>query len=218
MNLRLVSITQPVLEGVSTPAELLAWHARISNTANQMNHATGPKLMRSLVKRQEWSPFDMIDLTFEVTTTRDVGRQMIRHWSFRFQEFSQRYAEVPMPPVMEMLRLARAPHPTDRQQSVYINNPAIEDWWNRTQASQIAHSWSLYEAALGMGIAKELARTLLPEGLTPTTLHMKGSLRSWMFYCALRQGNGTQLEHQAVAEACWAIVLEHFPVLEGIEL
>lgn len=230
MNVRLVSITQPCIEGVTTPAELLAWHARISNTANQMNHATGPKLMRSLVKRQEWSPFDMLDLTFELTTTRDVGRQMIRHWSmdnwdlmdaqvkWRLQEFSQRYAKVDMPSIEEVICEARAPHPTDRQQSIPVDNPAVQDWWRNAQVSQIAHSQSLYEAALGMGIAKEVARKVLPEGLTPTTMHMKGPLRSWMFYCALRRAHGTQFDHQPIAEACWRIVVEWFPVLDGIEL
>jgi thymidylate synthase (FAD) len=218
VKVRLVSVTQPCVEGVSTPAELLAWHARISNTANQMNHATGEKLMRSLIRRQEWSPFDMIALTFEVTTTRDISRQMIRHWSFRFQEFSQRYAEVPEAPIVELVQGARMQHPTDRQASVPTDNGAVDKWWRGAQASQIEHSRRLYDAALQLGIAKEQARKLLPEGLTPTTVHMMGSLRSWMFYCALRRGNGTQFDHQPVAEACWAKVIELFPVLEGVEL
>lgn len=213
MTVRLIAITHPVIEGVSTPAELLAYCARVSSTSNQMNHATGPRLIKSLITREEWSPLEMVSLTMEIETTRDIARQILRHRSFSFQEFSQRYAVVTDEFVS---REARMQHATDRQSSLPCENAAIADWWRCAQASHAEHSRKLYDAALGMGIAKEQARAVLPEGMTPSRLYVQGSLRSWWHYTGLRIQAGTQAEHREIAEAARTIVLDHFPMFQDV--
>lgn len=214
---KLIAVSQPVVptgshsSAPTSPAQLLAYCARVSSSANQENHATGPRLIRSLLKRQEWSPLEMVSLTMEITTTRDIARQILRHRSFSFQEFSQRYAEVTEELV---LREARDQHPTDRQSSVPTEG-GVKDWWLRSQIATREHIQQTYKAALQMGIAKEVARTILPEGMTPTRLYMAGTLRSWLHYVRLRTEMGTQHEHQLVAARCWSILCDQFPDLIG---
>lgn len=180
--------------------ELLAFFARVSNTANQGNHKTGAKLIASLIRRKEWSPLDMVNLVFEIHSTRDIGRQILRHWSIHPQEFSQRYAEVTAPPIFTEARKA---HPTDRQKSVVWDDPEIQAEWLQDQQ----HIWNTcvgsYQYWLGKGMAKEVARKLLPEGLTPTDMYMNGTLRSWIHYCMLRCENKTQKEHRHIANQIW---------------
>lgn len=210
MKVRIVAISQPVVDGVESPEALLAYCARVSSAANQNNHATGAKLIRSLIRRKEWSPLEMVSLTMEIHTTRDIARQILRHRSFSFQEFSQRYAKVD---ALEPVRECRMQHPTDRQSSLPCENEATEDWWLRALHGHAEHSAKLYEAALSMGVAKEQARAVLPEGLTPSRLYVAGTLRSWLHYCDLRRGPETQAEHRKIADACWAEIVEQFPVL-----
>ena len=212
MGVRLVAISRPVIEGVSTTSELLAYCARVSSTANQMNHETGPQLIRSLIRRKEWSPLEMVSLTLEIETTRDIARQILRHRSLAFQEFSQRYAEVDDDPVF---RPARDQHPTDRQASIEIDKPSAQDDWRRAQERVWRAAIDAYKAARRRGMAKEVARTVLPEGMTRSKLYAQGSLRSWWHYAELRTEPGTQLEHCALADAVRAILLEQFPSLGG---
>lgn len=210
MTVRLIAITKPVIPEVTTTAELLAYCARVSSTANQQNHATGPRLIKSLITREEWSPLEMVNLTMEIVTTRDIARQILRHRSFSFQEFSQRYAEVEDDPVF---RQARNQHPTDRQASIEIDKPSAQDDWRRAQERVWREAIAAYRAARKRGMAKEVARTVLPEGMTQSRLYVQGSLRSWWHYTALRMQPGTQAEHREIAEAARAIVLERFPML-----
>jgi thymidylate synthase, flavin-dependent len=214
-TVRLIGMTQPMGTVVETgdAADLLAYCARVSSAANQDNHVTGPRLLRSLVKRKEWSPFEMVSLTFEIETTRDIARQILRHRSLTFQEFSQRYAEVKNDFV---LRPARASHPTDRQRSVPMENQAVTDWWTAAQMEHRDHTLAQYKAALDMGIAKEVARAILPEGMTPTKLYAQGTLRSWIHYVQLRAAPGTQLEHRLIANKVWDILGQQFPSLANI--
>jgi thymidylate synthase (FAD) len=161
------------------------------------------------MKENHWSPFEMVHMTMEIKTTRDIARQIIRHRSFSYQEFSQRYAEAK---VFET-REARLQDETNRQNSIPTDDSTLKEWWNMSQQSMIRYSTKAYEEALEKGIAKEQARALLPEGLTESTLYMAGSLRSWIHYCDLRRANGTQKEHMDIAEQCWDIIMVHFPEL-----
>lgn len=216
---RLIGVTKPVVDTFNLPQPatteaLLAYCARVSSAANQGNHKTGPRLLRSLVKRAEWSPFEMVSLTMEIVTTRDIARQMLRHRSFSFQEFSQRYAEVDTDELV--LREARDQHPTDRQMSTPTENSSVLEWWARVQLGMREHVRQQYRAALDMGIAKEVARAILPEGMTPSRLYMAGTLRSWLHYVQLRTAQGTQTEHRLVAASCWSILLAQFPSLTDV--
>lgn len=216
-EVNLIGITKPsIFTGCMNANELIAYAARVSNPSNQNNTKTAPKLIKYLIKEGHWSPFEMVSITMEIKTTRDISRQIIRHRSFSFQEFSQRYA------VSEGFvrdREARTQHPTNRQLSLPLDlaDPRKEEW-NMLQASVVNNSMKQYEKALEMGIAKEQARALLPEGLTETTLYMAGTLRSWVHYCELRRGHGTQAEHMRVADQAWEILKGHFPdVAEALE-
>ena len=210
MRVRLTGITRPVVDDIPDTASLLAHHARVSNTANQGNHETGPKLLRSLIRRKEWSPLEMVHLTMEIETTRDVARQMLRHRSFSFQEFSQRYSEVDDDPVF---REARLQHPTDRQASVECEPDRDWDAMQEVAWEQAIHA---YRYAIHTGIAKEVARAVLPEGMTRSLLYMAGSLRSWVHYCELRCDEKTQKEHRLIAQEVRSIILKEFPMLEGV--
>lgn len=216
----LVGMTQPsAITGCRTANELIAYAARVSNPGNQNNEKTAPKLLRYLIKEGHWSPFEMVSVTMEIKTTRDISRQIIRHRSFSFQEFSQRYA------VAENMikdREARKPHPTNRQLSMADEDPErqekAQEVFSEMQAEVARVSKDYYEMALNSGIAKEQARALLPEGLTETTLYMAGTLRSWLHYCELRRGHGTQKEHIEVADKCWDVLSVHFPdVAKAVE-
>ena len=208
MNVSLVGMTQPsAVTGCHTANELIAYAARVSNPGNQNNADTAPKLLRYLIKNAHWSPFEMVSVTMEIKTTRDISRQIIRHRSFSFQEFSQRYA------VSENYvdREARLQDPKNRQNSVETDDKYLQEDWNMKQHEVVNKAREVYEWALEKGIAKEQARAVLPEGNTETTLYMSGTLRSWVHYCQLRMANGTQKEHMDIARECWEVISYHFP-------
>ena len=216
-KVKLISLSKPSAEtGCSTAEELVAYAARVSNPANQSNKTTAGKLVRYLIKENHWSPLEMVHLTLEITTTRDISRQIIRHRSFSFQEFSQRYAKSESFEVRE----ARLQDLKNRQNSVELteDNVKLSQQWRDKQQELLEQSRGVYNWALDNGIAKEQARAVLPEGNTETTLYMAGTLRSWIHYCDLRMGNGTQKEHMDIAKECWDIIGVHFPdVIKAIE-
>lgn len=213
-QVRLIAFTQPIeLEGVQTGEELVAYCARVSNPANQANHETAPRLLNYLVRNQHWSPFEMAHAVIEIQTTRDIARQILRHRSFSFQEFSQRYAEVVADPV---LREARLQDTTNRQNSTESQDFALRAWWDDQQQWLAEQAVKVYQDALNQGIAKEVARAVLPEGLTPSHLYMSGSVRSWIHYIQLRTGNGTQKEHREIAAMCKLALLHVMPSLAEI--
>lgn len=213
MSVRLIAISRPVIKDVPGTAELLAFCARVSSTANQLTHETGGKLLRSLVTRKEWSPLEMVSLTMEIETTRDIARQILRHRSFSFQEFSQRYAAVVEPPVF---REARLQDHKDRQNSIETDDGDLETWWQQEQECVASSLATLYRSALSRGIAKEVARAVLPEGMTPSRLYMAGTLRSWIHYLDLRCDRKTQKEHRAIAQAASDIIRRELPDLADL--
>ena len=206
-QVRLISISKPCIPECDTAAELVAYAARVSNPANQSNKLTAPKLLKYLADHKHWSPFEMVSITMEVKTTRDIGRQILRHRSFSFQEFSQRYAES----TGFNLREARLQDSENRQNSIETSNTKLEAEWEFTQELVLSECRGAYDWALANGIAKEQARAVLPEGLTQTTMYMAGTLRSWLHYCELRTGPETQKEHRIVAKQCWDIICAEFP-------
>ena len=204
----LVALSKPsAITDCNTAAELVAYTARVSNPTNQNNTQTAPKLLGYLIREDHWSPFEMVHMTMEIKTTRDIARQILRHRSFSFQEFSQRYAEA----TEWETREARLQDLKNRQNSMETDDAEINEMWNIVQKKLIKNAEDAYKWALESGIAKEQARAVLPEGNTMSTLYMAGSLRSWIHYCQLRTGNGTQKEHIKVAEKCWEIIEQHFP-------
>ena len=206
-SVKLVSISKPVIEECSTAEELVAFCARVSNPNNQANHDTSAKLLKYLVNNSHWSPFEMVSLTLEINTTRDIGRQILRHRSFSFQEFSQRYASVDLlGDELFEFREARIQDPKNRQKSIETDDEHIKSVFRASQERVKAVAQYEYEKALACGVAKEQARCFLPEGMTKTRMYMAGTLRSWIHYCDLRMGNGTQKEHQEVAIKAWDIV------------
>ncbi|WP_081798305.1 FAD-dependent thymidylate synthase [Pseudomonas sp. RL] len=218
-DLRLISYTVPVedlaTDGIETPIDLIAYCARVSNPANQRNRATAGKLIRYLVENAHWSPLEMVDVTFQVVTARDISRQAIRHRSFHVQEFSQRYAEVTEEQFC--LRELRYQHPTNRQASVepdltHPKDAADAQWWELAQLEVLELMDRVYREALRRGFAKEVARVVLPEGLTLTRYYFKGTLRDWIHYLALRGGNGTQKEHMQVAFGAAKVISALFPL------
>jgi thymidylate synthase (FAD) len=219
MNVRLLSYSQPSEEfadiGIADAQELIAYCARVSNPSNQLNTDTSEKLIRYLVKHQHWSPLEMVSACLEITTTRDIARQILRHRSFSFQEFSQRYAD-PTQDLSFVLREARKQDPKNRQNSIAleptIGDAMLQDQWRDKQLELIALAKDTYEWAIGKGIAKEQARAVLPEGNTVSKLYMNGSLRSWIHFIQLRSANGTQLEHQLVAKACAEVIAKIYPM------
>lgn len=211
-NVNLISLSKPTAYSECFTAEqLVAYTARVSNPANQNNTKTAGKLIKFLIKENHWSPLEMVHLTIEIKTTRDIARQILRHRSFSFQEFSQRYA------VSEnfITREVRLQDPKNRQNSIESDNDGLDIEWHKRQRKVIAASKEAYRWALDNGIAKEQARAVLPEGNTETTLYMAGSLRSWVHYCNLRRANGTQKEHMQIAQKCWEILEQHFPEITG---
>jgi|YNPMSStandDraft_2_1061718.scaffolds.fasta_scaffold04034_1 thymidylate synthase (FAD) len=212
-QVRVVALTQPVGEaGISTPEELIAYCARVSNPSNQYNHETAPRLLKYLARHGHWSPFEMAAMCVEIITTRDVSRQILRHRSFSFQEFSQRYAVSRPAPQ----RTARTQHPTSRQMSQPVNDPSLHAWWSQTQQEVSDLAFRRYHEALERGLAREVARALLPEGLTTSVLYMHGTIRSWIHYCQLRCRPETQPEHRAIALACRNLLIQHFPSLTDL--
>ena len=226
MKVKLISSSTPSIEmaqdGIDNVQELIAFCARVSNPANQFNTDTSEKLIKYLIKHQHWSPLEMVSACLEITTTRDIARQILRHRSFSFQEFSQRYAD----PTAELdeafvLREARFQDTKNRQNSVGLDMSdesqkllAIE--WERAQKRVLFSVKQEYSWAIKNGIAKEQARAILPEGLTVSRLYMNGTVRSWIHYIELRAANGTQLEHQEIARACAKAIADIFPMAETL--
>jgi len=215
MNVKLLSYSQPTDEfksmGLNDAQELIAYCARVSNPSNQLNTDTSEKLIRYLVRHQHWSPLEMVSVCLEITTTRDIARQILRHRSFSFQEFSQRYAD-PTKDLNFVLREARLQDPKNRQNSISTENLALQAWWETRQKRVIDEARNAYEWAITNGIAKEQARAVLPEGLIESRLYMNGTLRSWIHFIELRSANGTQKEHQEVAVACAEVIAKIFPM------
>lgn len=212
MKVVLKALTYPEdIEGIDNAEEFIAYCARVSNPANQMNNMTADRLIRYLIREKHWSPFEMVSMTLEIETTRDIGRQILRHRSFSFQEFSQRYADVTALDDVIEYRQARLQDKKNRQNSIETDDQKIIDTWDEMQRIVAETSLTAYETALELGVAKEQARAVLPEGMTRTRMYMAGTLRSWIHYCDLRCGNGTQLEHKEVADAVLPILEKHFP-------
>jgi len=219
MNVRLLSYSQPTQEfaslGIDDAQELIAYCARVSNPSNQFNTETSEKLIKYLVKHQHWSPLEMVSACVEIETTRDIARQILRHRSFSFQEFSQRYAD-PTKDLDFVLREARLQDTKNRQNSIATEDAALQAWWDAKQKFIIDTVKSTYAEAIEKGIAKEQARAILPEGNTVSRLYMNGTLRSWVHFIELRSANGTQLEHQIVALACAKAIAAIFPMTEQL--
>ena len=209
-SVKLVSITEPKIDGVKTAEDLVVYCARVSNRASQEAGENPERLLNYCIRKGHWSVFEMADMTLEVTAPRDVTRQIIRHRTFTFQEFSQRYAVV----TEFQVRECRLQDQANRQNSIECadNNP-VAGWWSRIQEIVARESRAVYDEAIRSGIAKEVARAILPEGLTMSRLYMHGNLRSWIHYFQVRREAGTQKEHREVAEAAWVIFAEQFPVI-----
>ena len=219
MDVKLVSYSQPTVEfrdlGLTDAQELIAYCARVSNPSNQLNSETSEKLIRYLVRHAHWSPLEMVSACVEITTTRDIARQILRHRSFSFQEFSQRYAD-PTKDLNFVTREARLQDPKNRQNSVNVDDQLLQNEWFRAQQRVIYAAKREYEWAIANGIAKEQARAVLPEGLIESRLYMNGTLRSWIHFIELRSANGTQKEHQEVAIACAKVIAEIFPLAANL--
>ena len=210
MKVELIAISKPEVDGINTAEELVAYCARVSNPSNQVSNQNVDKLIRYCIKNQHWSIFEMVNITISISTTRDIARQMLRHRSFSFQEFSQRYAD-PTKDLSFEMREARLQDTKNRQNSIETDDDYIKERWEEQQASVIFKAKQAYEWAIENGIAKEQARAVLPEGNTQSRIYMQGDLRSWIHYCQLRMENGTQKEHMEVAGACWKIIEAQFP-------
>ena len=220
MKVEIISYSQPAQYFAENMTELIAFCARVSNPSNQNNKDTSEKLIKYLIKNKHWSPLEMVSLTLEIETTRDFARQMLRHRSFSFQEFSQRYAD-PTEDLDFVLREARLQDPANRQNSIEIEIKDEDDAfliheWNRRQQDVIDLAKETYQWAVECGIAKEQARVVLPEGNTVSKLYMAGTLRSWIHYIQLRSENGTQKEHIDVAKACAKVISEVFPMSKDL--
>lgn len=206
MSVKLISYSQPAEDGFSKPLDLVAYCAKVSNPANQDKMDTAPKLIKYLIDNSHWSPFEMVSVCMEITTTRDIARQILRHRSFSFQEFSQRYADPAALGEQFVKREARLQDTKNRQNSVETDDPRLHERWEEWQGHVYNAAEDAYKWAIDHGIAKEQARAVLPEGNTKSKLYMAGTLRSWIHFVQLRSANGTQKEHQKIAvEAGWII-------------
>jgi thymidylate synthase (FAD) len=220
MNARLISYSKPdesfEAEGLEDVQDLIAYCARVSNPANQFNTETSTKLLNYLAKHKHWSPFEMVSACLEIQTTRDIAHQIVRHRSFSFQEFSQRYANPDEQGDMFEYSEARLQDEKNRQNSIEVDDEKLQTDWLHAQM-RIAHlAKKEYDWAIKKGIAKEQARKVLPEGITKTTLYMNGTLRSWMHYIELRGANGTQKEHMEIAHACAQVIAKIFPMASDL--
>jgi len=213
MNVKLISYSQPPAgsELSDDLLQMVAYCARVSNPGNQINEATSEKLVKYLIKHQHWSPLEMVSACLEIDTTRDIGRQLLRHRSFSFQEFSQRYAD-PTKDMSFVRRGARLQDPKNRQNSIDAASQVVQDLWDIKQQEVINKAREVYEWAIKEGIAKEQARSVLPEGNTMSRLYVNGTLRSWIHYIQLRAENGTQQEHMDIAKAVGKVIYEIFPL------
>ena len=212
-NVKLISYTQPPYP-METLTDLVAYCARVSNPSNQLNNETSDKLINYLMDHKHWSPLEMVNVCLEINTTRDIAHQIVRHRSFSFQEFSQRYADVKNKGEMFVIREARMQDNKNRQNSIELDmNSPIHDKWIKRQLAVRALAEETYNWAIHNGIAKEQARVVLPEGLTKSKLYMNGTLRSWVHYVDLRTTKGTQKEHLIIAQECGEIIKGLFPVM-----
>ena len=210
MKVSLISYSQPCGEAQTSLQDLVAYCARVSNPTNQQNTETNERLLRYLIRNQHWSPLEMVSVCLDIETTRDIARQILRHRSFSFQEFSQRYAIANLD---FEFREARLQDTKNRQNSIETDDPVLDDHWEDIQNRVAEIAGDAYHWALDKGIAKEQARAVLPEGLTKSRLYMNGTLRSWVHYIQLRSGNGTQKEHREVALACADVLAGIFPMI-----
>lgn len=215
MSARLISYSQTTenLHVGNDIQELVAYCARVSNPSNQINEETSAKLLRYLAQHKHWSPFEMVSACLEIETTRDIARQILRHRSFSFQEFSQRYAN-PVEDLEFVLRDARLQDTKNRQNSIEVDDEHLQGLWRNMQQRVIDQAETTYNWAIEHGIAKEQARSVLPEGLTMSRLYVNGTLRSWIHFIDLRSGNGTQREHMAIAQACAKAISQVFPTIK----
>ena len=216
---KIIALTNPILSAWETGTEspigaeaFIAYTARVSNPSNQSNTLTAPKLLKYLIEHKHWSPFEMVSITMEINTTRDISHQIVRHRSFSFQEFSQRYAD-PTKAMSFVTREARLQDAKNRQNSIETDDKKLDEWWKTWQDVIVKNAADAYELAISSGIAKEQARAILPEGLTTTRLYMSGTLRSWIHYIDVRAEAGTQKEHRQVALSAQKEILQHFPSL-----
>lgn len=226
MNVKLISVTRPVQDfsadtGCKDAEDLISYCARVSNPDNQTNFDTAEKLLKYCIKKKHWSIFEMADATFEIECTRDIGRQILRHRSAHFQEFSQRYA---IPKYEDfVIRECRFQDRKNRQSSIDVNEYSVEEQtianvWKIKQEELLQVAYETYKWAIDQGIAKEQARVVLPEGMTPSTMYMKMSLRDWFHYCQLRMDMATQKEHRAIASAIWERLVPEFTFLKDINI
>ena len=213
MKVRLIGYTQPPenLVGLDDLQDIVAYCARVSNPSNQINSETAPKLLDYLIKHKHWSPFEMCSATLEVETTRDIARQFLRHRSFSFQEFSQRYADINSFDSSFVIREARLQDQKNRQNSITNDDKKLSLEWEAKQTKVIKEAKAAYDWAIKNGIAKEQARAVLPEGNTISRLYVNGTLRSWIHYIELRSANGTQLEHMELAREIGQVITKIFP-------
>ena len=199
-------------EGLENVQDLIAFCAKVSNPTAQINMETSERLIKYLIKHQHWSPLEMVNAVLEINTTRDIAHQIVRHRSFAFQEFSQRYADPKTMGDMFILSEARMQDTKNRQNSIETEDEYIKERWEEEQLKVITRAQTAYEWAIDKGIAKEQARKVLPEGLTKSRLYMQGSIRSWIHYIELRGANGTQKEHMEIAHACAKVIADIFPL------
>lgn len=220
MNVKLVSYSTPSIslmreDDIETLTDIVAYCARVSNPSNQCNSGTADKLLKYLIKHKHWSPFEMVNVCLEIESTRDIVRQILRHRSFTFQEFSQRYAD-PAESMGFVQRECRMQDPENRQNSTWCTDEETKTWWANRQIDILYDIEDIYNQALRRGIAKEVARAILPEGLTKSRIYMNGSLRSWIHYCEIRAGEETQKEHRDIALACIDELAKIFPLIGEI--
>jgi len=218
-TVKLISYQNPTeylsKEGIKDALGLVAYCARVSNPSNQLNSETNEKLVKYLIKHQHWSPLEMVSACLEINTTRDIAHQIVRHRSFSFQEFSQRYANPTEMGDMFEYSEARLQDTKNRQNSIETDSTEVQILWEESQRQVIELANKEYKKAIKMGIAKEVARKILPEGLTKTRLYMNGTLRSWVHYIDLRSANGTQKEHMEIAKACAEVISKIFPRIDS---
>ena len=222
MNVRLISYSQPVEDfthqHLRDVQDLVAFCARVSNPSNQMNKETSEKLIKYLIKHAHWSPLEMVSACLEIDTTRDIAHQIVRHRSFSFQEFSQRYANPEDMANTFMTREARLQDEKNRQNSIELSDESeLHYAWKEKQQEVINTARNAYDWAIENGIAKEQARVVLPEGCTKTRLYMNGTIRSWVHYIELRGANGTQKEHMEIAHACAKVISKIFPIMNELK-
>ena len=217
MQVKLIShSTAPADTGLDNLQELIAFCAKVSNPNNQINKETSEKLIRYLIKHQHWSPLEMVSACLEIETTRDIAHQIVRHRSFAFQEFSQRYANPEEMGEQFVTRECRLQDTKNRQNSIDTDNDYLMERWEDEQLKVIMQAEKAYNWAIDNGIAKEQARVVLPEGCTKTRLYMNGTIRSWVHYIELRGANGTQKEHMEIAHACAKVIAEIFPLAKEL--